>query len=394
MGYTKNMLTKDIEKTKKEIRIYLNSIKGILPRNYNGKTIIQLLNNYYPHEIFLIDQKKNYYFYKEKSLISKGKKSRYVFKSSREFITSSIVYNELISKKYKMYHECIFNEVIRQENISKLEMRRNPKIFKIATKIEKAKLKTQQMEPEFLDVLIGLYTRKSTSQMDKVYIIKELEKYYCEKILRFFSKVIDTEYNLQLRQMAFYHLQSFGFQPVMRKQKYMRIPSRNKKRRKEMKNNYANEKYNIKKIPQELEYRLASSKEQKIKTYDFFISHSSIDYNIVQMLIFYLNKNRKHIYCDWINDTDYLKRSLVGKATFNVIINRMDQSKEMIFVESTNSLKSNWCKYELNYFYKKQKKIYFLSDESIKNGTFDLVEYGHENFYDENYEDIILFSST
>lgn len=391
MGYTKNLLTKDIEKTKKDIRIFLNSIKVILPCNYNGETIIQLLNKYYPHEISLIDQKNDYYFYKERSLISKGKKSRYVFKSSREFITSSSVYSELVSKKYKTSHENNFDEAIRQENISKLEMRRNPKISKIATKIEKAKLKTQQMEPEFLDILIGLYNRKSTSQMDKVHIIKELEKYYCKKVLMFFSKVIDTEYNLQLRQTAFYHLQSLGFQPVMRKQKYMRIPSKNKKRRKEMKNNYANENYNIKQIPQELEYRLASSKEQKIKTYDFFISHSSADHNTVQMLISYLNKNSKHIYCDWINDTDYLKRSLVGKATFNVIINRMNQSKEMIFVESTNSLKSNWCKYELNYFYKQQKKIYFLSEESIKNGTFDLEEYGYEHFYNKSYEDIILF---
>lgn len=67
-----------------------------------------------------------------------------------------------------------------------LDKRRLPKIEKRQEKIEKAKKRAQEMEPEFLDALMGLYDRKNTSQKDKVYIFLELEKYYCKKTINFF----------------------------------------------------------------------------------------------------------------------------------------------------------------------------------------------------------------
>lgn len=64
---------------------------------------------------------------------------------------------------------------------------RMPKIKKKKDKIDKAIAKTQQIEPQFLDKLIGLYGRKNTTQMDRVYIMLELQKYYCSKIIKFFK---------------------------------------------------------------------------------------------------------------------------------------------------------------------------------------------------------------
>ena len=45
------------------------------------------------------------------------------------------------------------------------------------------------MTPKYIDVLIGLYERKSTSQKDKMYIMAELKKYYNDKVINFFFKV-------------------------------------------------------------------------------------------------------------------------------------------------------------------------------------------------------------
>ena len=50
------------------------------------------------------------------------------------------------------------------------------------------------------------------------------------------------------------------------------------------------QRFNIKAIPEELEYRIENSKEQQIKSFDFFISHSSNDYSLVQRLIQNLNE--------------------------------------------------------------------------------------------------------
>lgn len=110
---------------------------------------------------------------------------------------------------------------------------------------------------------------------------------------------------------------------------------------------YPFETYEIPQNPNELEYRIENSREQKIKEYDFFISHSSKDGTIVQKLIRAENQNGKNIFCDWINDVDYLKRHLLCEATLKVLEKRMEQSKAMIFVVSENSRNSVWCKYEL-----------------------------------------------
>ena len=108
----------------------------------------------------------------------------------------------------------------------------------------------------------------------------------------------------------------------------------NKKRRQYLKEVYAFEKFNIDAIPQELEYRINNSKEQQLKEYDFFISHSSNDFEEVQNIIKFLNSNNKNVYCDWINDTDYLKRHLVGESTKKVIEKRLEQSKNIFSYRS------------------------------------------------------------
>lgn len=43
-------------------------------------------------------------------------------------------------------------------------------------------------------------TEKNTSQKDKVYIVVELEKYYCEKTINFFKRIAHAEINFQLRE--------------------------------------------------------------------------------------------------------------------------------------------------------------------------------------------------
>lgn len=143
-----------------------------------------------------------------------------------------------------------------------------------------------------------------------MYILLELKKYYCPEIISFMFKLNDTELNKQLRMEAFYHLQSFNYQPRLRRQKYMQIHTKNKKRKLFLKNIYPDQKYSIPKNPDELDYRIENSKEQKMKTYDYFISHSSMDSSAVQVFIKHINTKRKNIFCDWINDVDYLKRHL------------------------------------------------------------------------------------
>lgn len=390
-GVTKHIYEHEIIDIKSMWISELKKIQEILPKNYDENDIINLLKEFFPYEWKSVEFKYNYYNIKDKKLLNRNKKIRYNMLEPRKLLKTIPLFKKILTKEYKEKYSKIFDEEKIKYKRTELLKNRQPKIKRIDKKIEEALSKTQRVTPTYLDKLIGLYERKKTTQKDKVYILLELKKYYSEKIINFFLKVNDTEINYQLRWEAFYHLQSFNFNPRARRQKYMQVYTKNKKRKIYLKKVYAKEKFNIPLNPDELEYRILNGKEQKLKEFDFFISHSSRDGQVVQKLITYQNENGKNIFCDWINDSDYLKRNLLCKATLNVIELRLQQSRKLIFVESENSKNSIWCKYELNYYLELNKPIYYITKEDIENSNFNIRLLEDRWFIDKNYKEQLNF---
>ena len=62
----------------------------------------------------------------------------------------------------------------------------------------------------------------------------------------------------------------------------------------------------------------------------------------------------------------------------------------MVFIRTQSSLKSLWCKYEINYFYKLKKQIYVIEADEIINGTFKMLEYNPEELLCDNYESLLF----
>ena len=389
-GVTKHIYNAEI----KDIHIMWNKqlekILPLLPQNYSETDILTILKKYYPHEWNSVNYKKKYYDIKDKHLQNGNKKRRYKMLFPEHLICLNVIYKRLCSEKFKKNHAEKYNECLRLEKEKEIKKERYPKIEKINQKIQRAKEQTQSVTPIFLDKIIGLYEKKRTTQKDRVYLLIELKKYYNEKIINFFFKLNDTELNRQLREMAFYHLQSFNYQPRLRKQKYMLIHTKNKKRKKFLKKEYPYLTYKVPETPDELENRILIGKDQALKSFDLFISHSSKDRSIVRKFIEYKNKQGIYVFCDWINDSDYLKRNLLCEATLNVIRYRLDKSKSMVFIRTQSSLKSLWCKYEINYFYKLKKPIYVIEADEIINGTFKMVKYNPEELLCENYESLLF----
>ena len=385
-GYTKKMCQKHHNSTETEITQMIYSIIPVLPCDYTFDTVFLILKKFYTHEMFIISDTHSYYETKQKEL-EKRKKGvkRYYYKTPEQYIRNSNIFKKIISYQYKQTHKKNFNQLNYEEETKKFELKRAPKIKKIINKIEKIKRKTQQVSPNHIERTIGLYSRKRTSQKDKVYILKDLQKYYSPEINDFFSKLIDTEYNFQLRKMAFDHLTSLGFKRDFKNQKYMSMNTSNKKRKIYLRK-YANETFQISQIPEELEYRIFNSKDQQLKKFDFFISHSSSDYESIQNLITILNNEKKDIYCDWINDTDYLKRHLVGETTLNILEDRLKKSDKLIFVISENSIRSKWCIHELNFFNSLKKEIIFIDKDSINPTNYHKnLSFNIDSLLDINY---------
>lgn len=392
-GVTKHIYDHEIRDIHSMWNQEIKSISALLPKEYTFYDVVALLKKYYPHEWNSVQFKYEYYKKKDQYLKRRFGKARYNMKSAEVLLRSNPGCRKIMSKKFMRNHSDEFNDLESQEAETTLWAKREPKINRINSKIELAKSKTQQVTPEFIDKLIGLYSRKNTSQKDRVYIIYELKKYYNKKVINFFFKQNDTEINKQLRLIAFYHLQSFNYQPRLRRQKYMQIHKKNKKKKNYLKYEYANQQYTLPQNPQELEYRIENGPEQKIKEYDYFISHSSMDSSAVQQLIIYENSLGKYIFCDWINDADYLKRHLVCDATLKVIEMRLEKSKSLIFVKSENSMSSIWCKYELNYFNELGRPIYVINKDEIENANFSMKLMDKNLFLDPNFKALALFNS-
>lgn len=390
-GVTKHIYEHEIRDIKIMWFNELKKIQEILPKKYNNNDIIKLLKEFYPYEWKSVEFKYMYYNIKDKHLLNIGKKLRYSMLEPHKLLGTLPLFKKLLTDEYQKKYFENFNEEKVNQKKDKLLKCRESKIKKIEKKIEKALSKTQKVTPTYLDKLIGLYEKKRTTQKDKMYILLELKKYYSEKIINFFLKLNDTEINYQLRWEAFYHLQDFNFNPRARRQKYMQVHTKNKKRKKYLKEVYAKQKYNIPLDPNELEYRIKNGKEQQLKEFDYFISHSYKDGKIVQKLITYQNEQGKNIFCDWINDSDYLKRNLLCEATLNVIELRLQQSKNLIFIESENSKSSIWCNYELNYYLELNKPIYYITNEDIENNNFNIKPLTVKWFIDKKYKEKINF---
>lgn len=393
-GVTKHIFDHDVRDIIGMLNKQLADIKHVLPRSYSTEGIISLLKYYFPHEWFSIEMKYLYYTKKDIFLKKRFGKSRYNMKKPGHLLECVGLYKKIVSSEFKAKHMNEFSEEIMLNKRSALWNIRAHKIEKINEKISNAKLKVQQVTPEYIDQIFGLYERKTTSQKDKVYLLAELKKYYSPKIIQFFYKLNDTELNKQLRQEAFYHLQSFNYQPRLRRQKYMQVHAGNSKRKEFLKNVYPDQKFSIIQTPQELEYRIENAKEQRLKKYDYFLSHSSKDRELVQKLIQFQNKKGKDVFCDWINDIDYLKRHLLCDATLKVIEKRLEQSDALLFVKSEYSMTSIWCKYELNFYLELGRPIYTIAVDDINSGKFSIMLANDRWFLEPNYKTLALFEGT
>lgn len=69
---------------------------------------------------------------------------------------------------------------------------------------------------------------------------------------------------------------------------------------------------------------------------------------------------------------------------------RLEQSDNLIFVESDYSKNSIWCKYELNYVLSLNKPIYTIKKQDIEEGQFLISKMEEEWFIDVNYKKMAL----
>lgn len=356
----------------KSLKMPLHNIKSILPINYTKYDILNLFIELYPYEWNSIEERYKTYKNKEDFLKKVGKKIRYKPTLPKYYLFELQKVKHIMSQGEKKLHKKNYNEETRLKKLKKMKENSKSRMLKINEKINLAKEDIQNVEPSYINIFTQAYHRKGISQDEKMEIVKELQKYDCNKTLEFFQKLNDSEKNSQIRILAFKHLQRIG--------KYVKL----RKGFKGKKKIYMTEKTNFNMKPLDLFQKIEDDLIQNKKLYDLFISHSFEDNELVRKIIKYLNKSNLNIYCDWLSDNDFLKRKYASAYTKMILKRRIEQSNKVLFIrtENTNDKNNNfyseWVEMEVLYAKEINKPIECIDFIDDKQKEFTLYKNSKE----------------
>ncbi|ULG71495.1 TIR domain-containing protein [Macrococcus brunensis] len=364
-GKTKQKYNHENILISKEYTKLLNNIFILLPKNYDKKNILEVFQEMYPfHWNRLVERQRNYQE-KDAFLISKNKRTRYNSISPENYFFNLQKVKHLLSKGSKEKHLNIINsedyEVKKYKVINKCEKANE----KMKNKILEAKINSQNVEPKYLKNLMRAYHKEKLNTEQKLIILNELTRFDVEEVTRFFYKINDSEKNNILREFSFYHLQKYGH--------YVKLRKRFRGNTKSYQNAHATLED---KTPEDLYNLLITQPNIACQKYDYFISHSSKDKNIVREVIKEMNEKNKVCYCDWSLDNAFLKRELANNYTRETLKLRMEQSEKLILINTKNSEISEWVLFELVYFKKLNKDILIFNEKDKVLETCSLKKVG------------------
>lgn len=233
----------------------------------------------------------------------------------------------------------------------------------------------QTTEPEFSNYFIKTYfdiKRHHPEDVDtRMRILEEASKFKCSATVTFMRKVNSAERNFCLRHFAFETLQKrFGFPAVHL--------HRNRKGKRHLGDDL---KPSLINTPQALVSAIYESQYnlEAHKVFHVFLSHSSQDQDRLLKLKVLLNSLDLTVYLDWTEDRAALRRKLTNEDTAKVIMERIKNSKSVMYILSTASLSSAWASWELGYAHALGKKICVLKAEDVSEtpeflGLYDQAE--------------------
>jgi len=371
-GIVKRKYQSETQKFKKEFTRPLSLMVPALPCIYDKHVILALYKELYPLGWEKLTQRYKLYRSKDQYLQEMGKKIRYKHDEPETFFFNLAKVKHLLSKGQRDKHKVQYHSQQCEQAYEELRQKRDLKVKNKIKKDEAAKELMQRIEPVYIDVFIAAYHKKGVTTHDKLEIFNELKRYECKKTTTFFHKLNDSERNNQIRRMAFEHLQNIGAFVKLRKN----FKGKSK--------TYMTEQDLFDVTPKDLVERIESESVQNKKTYDVFISHSYLDYFLLIGIKDELNSKNVSVYCDWIGDNDFLKRSLTSEYTEIVLKKRIEQSRNVLFVQTNNSMDehgkiaSKWVQMELEYANEKSKPLYCLnlndSGTKFKSIEFDFTD--------------------
>lgn len=358
MGITKKRYNSECVLFRKRFKKPLNAVASVMPKGFTNeqfKKEFKYLYSYLWDEIGV-----KYEFYKQMDMgrKRKGIKEIYHFPSPNKYfyeISSTCI------SRLRTRHEsddCVLDRQFQEQNRRELRRKCMRKERQRLMKRNNNMKYVQTVTPEYTNYYIQEYfnvKHSNPADIDTRYVILcEAAKYKCPATLQFLHKVNASERNYNLRYFAFHILQKWGEQVRLRKNRMGKIKVGDR------------EHFNDIDTPSALLSAVYSSQLEQQKHFDVFLSHSSLDANMLLELKACLNSNGLNVYIDWMSDRSSLKRELLQKSTAEVLLKRMNASTTLLYVYTENSNKSCWMPWELGYFHGLGRKICVFVPEEIE----------------------------
>ena len=351
MGKTARQFNKTYINYKKKFKKPVQEVMKLMPYTFSDNDIVYTFKELYPHMWDDLNNQYNFWHNKNMYLIRHGKKSRYNFRKPYNFILDCSFHR---AKKLRENQNRIILEKEEVKNIkNKIKQKSEYKFNKKKQKIEGILNFIQEIEPKYKVFFINKYF-KTHDLHEKLEIMRELSKYKSMNIIQFFYKVNSCTRNFSLKEEAQKYIQSIGLPFMLRRKK------------KGKKNYIDNEIVKNNSGPEVLKQRLYIDELEKVKKFDFFISHNSKDMKQIIELYKKINTKGYVAYIDWVNDKYDLKREWCNASTSEILKLRIQQSKIFILVLTNSTFQSQWCPWELGYADAIGKRYIFILYYNLK----------------------------
>ena len=379
MGGTARQFNKMYIDYKQQFKKPIHIVASLMPQEFSDDDFIATFKRLYPYMWSDLEKQYLYWHGKNEYLIKHGKKSRYNFRKPYNFILDCSYH---VRKNLRKNHErtilsdgekAKIEAEILADSLKKVKKKQNKLLSKLHY--------VQEIEPQYTQAFIDHYFNTNDLH-ERLEIIRELSKYKSDKIIKFFYKVNACTRNFSLKEESMRYIQGLGLPFVLR-------------RKKKGKTTFIdNEIVKNESSPEELRKRLYVDKLERLKVFDVFISHNSKDED--EIIDFFKLLNEKHYvaYIDWVNDKFDLKREWCNASTAEVIKERIRQSRVFVLYLTEQTLKSQWCPWELGYADALGKKICifqrFKSDSKIPEfySTYPKLVFSNQPIIRLNGEDI------
>ncbi|WP_018027907.1 TIR domain-containing protein [Porphyromonas somerae] len=354
MGRTRRKYQAELVRFQKTLRKPIRNVLSVMTKGFLFEDFLSEFKILYSYLWDDVCSKAKEYQRMDEGLKKKGFPKRYFFPSpdkyikkvSTPIINNSALHDKLIlhSEEREKFRNSLLRECAKKREKREAKLRANQKYIQEAT-------------PSYSNYYIQTYflcKHADPTDVDTRYaILVEASKYKSPVTIKFLHKVNASERNYHLRYFAFLTLQKFN-------EKEVRLRKNRKKKR-------AGDTEVPKPIntPDDLIRSIYNSQLERMKEYDLFLSHSSIDSELLLKLKSILNHSNINVYIDWVCDRNALKRELTNVNTANTIIERLKSSKALLYVHTKASQNSKWIPWELGFIHAMKGKICIYNPENI-----------------------------